>query len=258
MTADFYDRLAPFYHLLYEDWDRAIERQGTALADLLRECGVAPGQSILDAAAGIGTQTIGLAARGYQVTASDISAGAIDRLNRELSRRALHADTRVDDLLSLQHTRSESMDAVLACDNSLPHLLTDAALLQALRSCLRCCRTGGVAIFSLRDYANIERKTPDVRPYGLREENGQRFLAVQVWEWQGDQYDLRMYLTTEFEDGGCSTQVLKSRYHAVTIDRLIALMHEAGFVDITRRDDVLFQPVLIGRRPGTTTRSLHD
>lgn len=258
MTASFYDQLAPFYHLLYEDWDRAIERQGAALEGLLREHGVAPGQPILDAAAGIGTQTIGLAARGYQVTASDLSAGAIARLEHELSRRSLRADARVDDLLSLQHTPTGSMDAVLACDNSLPHLLTDDALLQALRSCLRCCRAGGVAIFSLRDYAQIERKTPDVRPYGLRHENGQRFLAVQVWEWQGDQYDLCMYLTTEAADGACRTQVLKSRYYAVTIDRLIALMHEAGFVDIARRDDVLFQPVLIGRRPGATTRSPHD
>ena len=249
MTASFYDQLAPYYHLLYADWESAIVKQGSALADLLRRSGVGPGQPVLDAASGIGTQSIGLLTRGYVVTASDISPKAIERLNEELSRRDLRANTRVDDLLTLEHTRSESMAAVLACANSIPHLLSDAELLRSFKSCYRCLRPGGVAIFSVRDYAAIERKSPDVRPYGLRYDAGSRFLAVQVWEWHGDEYDLRVYLTSESSDGLCQTQVLKSRYYAVSIDRLLALMAEAGFDRIQRRDDVLFQPVLMGYRP---------
>jgi hypothetical protein len=64
MTATFYDRLAPHYHLLYGDWDAAITRQGDALSDLLVAQGIAPGAPILDAACGIGTQSIGLARHG--------------------------------------------------------------------------------------------------------------------------------------------------------------------------------------------------
>jgi SAM-dependent methyltransferase len=253
MTAHFYDRLAPYYHLLYGDWERSVTRQGAALSGLLQELGVAPGSAILDAASGIGTQTLGLLQQGYRLTASDVSSGAIERLKAELSRRALHAPVHVDDLRTLVHTASQSMAAVIACDNSLPHLLSDAELLQALRSCHRCLQPGGVAVFSVRDYAAIERVNPDVRPYGLRHEAGRRFLAVQVWEWgQGeeqDRYDLRIYLTSESPEGVCETQVLRSRYYAVTIERLQALLVEAGFVDTQRRDDVLFQPVLVGRRP---------
>lgn len=94
----------------------------------------------------------------------------------------------------------------------------------------------------------IERKSPDVRPYGLRYEEGSRFLAVQVWEWGADQYDLRMYLTSESPPGICETRVLRSRYYAVSIAQLLALLAEAGFVEVQRRDNVLFQPVLLGRR----------
>ena len=140
------------------------------------------------------------------------------------------------------------MAAVIACDNSIPHLLSDAEILGAFRSCLRCLRLGGIAVFSVRDYAAIERHNPDVRPYGAHIENGERFLAVQVWEWDGDQYDLRLYLTSESPEGECRTRVLLSRYYAVPIATLVALMTEAGFVDVLRRDDVLFQPVLTGRR----------
>lgn len=249
MTAAFYDQLAPYYHLLYGDWESSVAKQGEALARLLREAGVVPGDQVLDAASGIGTQTFGLLERGYRVTASDISPGAIERFKVELSRRALLATAHVDDLRTLSRTSSESMAAVVACDNSIPHLLSDGELLQAFRSCYRCLRPGGIAIFSVRDYAAIERINPDVRPYGLRYEAGNRFLAVQVWEWDNDQYDLRIYLTSESPEGICETQVLRSRYYAVSIERLLSLLVEAGFVCAERRDDVLFQPVLLARRP---------
>jgi SAM-dependent methyltransferase len=248
-VTDFYDRLAPHYHLLYGDWEAAVDKQGAALARLLAAHDVAPGQPVLDAACGIGTQTLGLIRHGYRLTASDASPAAVKRLQRELAERGLQAQAQVDDLRTLSQVASGSMAAVLACDNSVPHLLSDAELLQCFSACLRCLRPDGVGVFSVRDYAAIPRVDPDVRPYGIRRVGDDRFIAVQVWEWAGDQYDLRLYLTTEKADGRCSTEVLRSRYYAVTTDRLLALMREAGFADAQRRDDVLFQPVLVGRRP---------
>ena len=191
-TASFYDELAPSYHLLYGDWEASVKRQGAALAELLRADGVAPGEPVHDAACGIGTQTLGLLQHDYRVSASDLSPGAVERLNAELARGNLPAEARVDDLRTLEHVPSGSLAAVIACDNSIPHLLTDEEILRAFKCCHRCLRRGGVAVFSVRDYAVIERRNPDVRPYGMRVEGGCRFLAVQVWEWDGDCYDLRM------------------------------------------------------------------
>ncbi|NRR29568.1 class I SAM-dependent methyltransferase [Oxalobacteraceae bacterium] len=249
MTQAFYDDLAPYYHLLYGDWENAVREQGAALSALLRELGVASGAAIHDAACGIGTQTLGLLASGYRVSASDLSQGAVERLQGELARRELQATVFVDDLRSLDGLAANSKAAILACDNSIPHLLSDAEILASFRSCYRCLEPGGFAVISVRDYDRIERKSPDVRPYGLRYEGENRFLAVQAWEWDGDQYDVRMYLTSESAAGECSTRVLKSRYYAVSVDRLIELMREAGFAGVKRRDDVLFQPVIFGQRP---------
>lgn len=250
MDTAFYDRLAPDYHLLYPDWERAVARQGAALATVLRAHGVAPGEPVLDAACGIGTQTLGLIAQGFALTASDLSPGAVTRLQQELDARGLHATLRVDDLRGLSGTATGSQAAVLACDNSLPHLLSDDEILQAFASAWRCLRPGGLLLISVRDYAAIPRVSPDVRPYGAqRDAEGRRFLAVQVWEWDGDCYDLRLYRTVEHPDGRCDTEVLRSRYRAITLDRLAELMAEAGFEAIERRDDVLFQPVLLGRKP---------
>ena len=175
MTAGFYDQLAPFYHLLYADWERSADTQGRALDALLGELGLTAHASIHDAAAGIGTQTIGLLRAGYKVSASDISPGAIARLRQELNRLSLNAAATVDDMRVLSSVATGSQDAVIACDNSISHLLSDDEILLAFQQCWRCLAPGGVAVFSVRDYSSIERKSPDVRPYGLRQEHGQPF-----------------------------------------------------------------------------------
>jgi hypothetical protein len=36
-VGTFYDRLAPLYHLIYEDWEASVTRQGVALASLIGE-----------------------------------------------------------------------------------------------------------------------------------------------------------------------------------------------------------------------------
>lgn len=55
----FYDSLAEVYHLIFEDWDRAIARQGRVPEALIRRK-TGPGPlRILDCACGIGTPGIG-------------------------------------------------------------------------------------------------------------------------------------------------------------------------------------------------------
>ena len=81
--SDFYDRLASLYHLIFQDWNGSIERQAGQLTNLIRErWGVGP-KTVLGASCGIGTQAIGLSQRGFLVTASDLSAGAITRARAE-------------------------------------------------------------------------------------------------------------------------------------------------------------------------------
>ena len=97
-TEDFYDALAPFYHLLFPDWEASIARQGAALDAVIRAEAGSDARTVLDVAAGIGTQALGLAALGYAVTASDLSSGAVRRLRDEAARRGLAIDARQADM----------------------------------------------------------------------------------------------------------------------------------------------------------------
>ena len=250
MDPTFYDRLAPYYHFLYTDWEASIERQGAALAALLDDLGIAPGAAVHDAACGIGTQTIALARRGYRMTGSDLSPGALRRAQAELESRGLSATLTVGDMRDLDRIVAEPVHAVIACDNAVPHLLCDSEIRDALRSCRDAVLPGGAVVLSLRDYDAVPRRSPDVHPHAVHHDGNRRVVPVQVWEWDQDHYDLRLYVTEEHATGACSTHMLSTRYYAITINRLVELAREAGLVQVERRDGVLFQPVVVGLRGG--------
>jgi len=242
----FFDALAPTYHLLYQDWPASVARQGAALAALLHEYAVMPGDAVHDAACGIGTQAIGLAQHGYAVSASDLAPAAVARARTELAGRGLSVAVSVADVRDVARAVPGPVAAVLACDDVLPHLGDDAEILRAFRAMRAVLRPGGVAVVSMRDHLPHARHGPEVHPYGLRRDGDGRLLAVQVWEWtDADHYDLRLYLTSETPDGRCDARVLRTRLYAASVCRLRALLREAGFASVERHDGILFQPVLV-------------
>ncbi len=76
--SSFYDPLAEHYHLLFDDWDNAIDRQRRIIGPLLSSRKSGKALKILDCACGIGTQSLVLAKLGHRVTASDLSPAAVD------------------------------------------------------------------------------------------------------------------------------------------------------------------------------------
>jgi glycine/sarcosine N-methyltransferase len=138
-TKQFYDDLSSYYHLIFEDWNVSMARQGDALVQLIdSELGPIQvgGVRVLDAACGIGTQTLPLAARGFQLYARDPSPAAVVRLKREAEARRLVVDTAVSDTRWVASSVSGSFDVVLAFDNSVPHLLDDNDLCAAFQEFL--------------------------------------------------------------------------------------------------------------------------
>jgi SAM-dependent methyltransferase len=248
---DFYDRIAPFYHLISPDWDASIERQADQLAEIFRDHWGGGSKSVLDVSCGIGTQAIGLARKGHGVTASDRSAGAIERAREEARRRGVRIDFSVCDMRAAHGHQGRQFDVVISCDNSIPHLLTDAEILTALRQMYACARPGGGCLLTVRDYDREERGTGIVKHYGTREEAGVRYAIFQVWDFRGDVYDLAMYFVADDRSAGPLTaHVMRSRYYAIGTGHLLDLMRQAGFASVERLDGRFYQPVLVGSREG--------
>ena len=120
---DFYDRLAQLYDLIFVDWDATMEQQAGHLAATIRELWGADVRTVLDVACGIGTQSIGLAKKGFAVTASDLSARAVERAKVEARQRGVQIDFSVCDMRTAHDHHGRQFDLVISCDNAMPHLL---------------------------------------------------------------------------------------------------------------------------------------
>lgn len=246
--GNFYDALAPWYHLVYQDWEATIGRQGRALSSLVASEWGSPPHRVLDAAVGIGTQALGLAAQGFRVTGSDISLSAVQRAGEEAGRRGLRLSCLVGDVRALP-VRSTTFDIVLACDNALPHLLSEDDIRCAFQECLRCIRPRGGCVISMRDYGMPPSPgAVETQDYGERIWSGRRCRLVQTRRWRGELYDVAFELVTNDETKEVVARTPETTYFAIRIERMAVLMEEAGFTRVHRIDGCLFQPVLVGTR----------
>src|ERR1700734_2985440 len=121
--ASFYDDLADDYHLIFEDWDKSIERQAAILGPLLEKYTGQVEPRVLDCACGIGTQSIGLSLRGHHLVASDLSQTSVSRAESEAVHRGATIQFHLADMRNLSVISEGEFDAVIAADNAIPHLL---------------------------------------------------------------------------------------------------------------------------------------
>lgn len=248
MTQQFYDSFASTYHLIYPDWKQTIAWQAETLDQIIRSQWTPQPTAVLDVACGIGTQSLGLAQMGYRMTGSDLSLEAVKRARQEALGRSLDIQLSVADMRHAQQHHKRQFDLVLACDNAIPHLLSDRDISQALQAFYDCIRPGGGVLISVRDY-DLEDKETKIKAEGVRYVDGVRHVLLQVWEFSGEIYDLIFYVIKDEGGSICQTEVKRTRYYAVGLSTLVQLMQDAGFDDIEVIRDVYFQPVIVGTRP---------
>lgn len=245
----FYDDFSVYYHLIYDNWDASMSRQGKHLDAVIRSVLPQGELEVLDAACGIGTQSMGLAISGgaYRITGCDLSPASISRAKLEAAKRGLEIAFSPADMLKLHDTIGQrQFDVVLACDNAVPHLLNDQLIGEAFGQFYKCTKEGGLCLISVRDYANIPASGTQVHPYGVRELDGKRVILLQLWEFSGSTYQIHLYMLEDDGYGHVHARVFRTTYYAVGTERLAELMTEAGFREVCRLDGVFFQPILIG------------
>ena len=249
ITQTFYNNLAPQYDKLFRDWQAATSEQAVILNGIFADNGFDKTARVLDWACGIGTQAIGLAAIGYDVTASDIS----DRELAEAAGRAEANGVKIRfehaDFRALSDVFSEQFDIVIAMDNALPHMLTGKSLEAAIGSITGRIRPGGIFVASIRDYDSIlSAKPPYSPPYIHRTDKGQR-VSFQTWDWNGDHYRLTQYIIDD-ED---TLRVAKfdCEYRAVRREELTDLLRSNGCGEVTWKfpaETGFYQPIAVARK----------
>ena len=246
-TLSFYDDLAGDYHLIFADWEASVRKQSGVLATLLADD---PGR-VLDVSCGIGTQSLALALAGRSVVGRDLSPKSVQRAAEEAQRLGVTASFEVGDARVACPADEGAFGAVISLDNALPHLLTQADVLQALTAARRALQPGGVLCLSTRDYDRLGEERPTSDPVRVFGAPPHRRLVLQVWTWEVDRplYHLEHLLLHE-ADPSWTVRSRRATYRAWRREELRDLTVQAGFSAVTWRtpeETGFFQQLLTAR-----------
>jgi predicted TPR repeat methyltransferase len=224
-----YELLAPFYDLYTHDYaheDLLGNIEGIAL-----EHGLS-GRRLLDVGCGTGKSFLPMLARGYEVTACDISPGMVERA-REAGDPG-GAEVFVADARELPDVGP--FDLSIALDDALNYLLSDEELAMVFDGVARNLRPGGLFVFDLNSLLTYRQFfTRDVAT-----EVGNAFFC-----WRGEER------AEEFMPGSVASSVIEvfssegvecwRRYSSRHVQRhhppaaVSRLLDEAGFELLSRR-----------------------
>lgn len=249
ITQTFYDNLASQYDKLFLDWNETTKEQAELLDKIFQNNGFDSTAQILDCACGIGTQSIGLAKLGYNVTASDISDGELS----EAKTRSLNANVKIRfeyaDFRALSNTFSEQFDIIIAMDNALPHMMTSSDLEKSIQSIANQIKENGIFVASIRDYDKLLKDKPPYSPPYIHKTNKGQRVSFQTWEWNDDCYKLIQYIIDD-ED---SLQINKfeCEYRATKREELTRLLSANGCKEVLWKfpeETGFYQPIIIAKK----------
>lgn len=234
-VAEFYDKLAYNYHLIFEDWDSSIKIQAEILDALIQsQIKRSPARiCLLDCSCGIGTQAIGLSLLGYKTHASDLSPNAIERAKAEANRLGADIVFSVADFRKINSYVDSKFDVIITCDNSLPHLLTKEDVQLAIKSIYEAIEAGGLFLASIRNYDEILKEKPRFTIPSIFNGPQRKRIVFQVWDWDSHEpiYMLTHFIIQQYEQGW-QTNSHSTKYRALKRDELSSILNESGFIDI--------------------------
>lgn len=249
ITQSFYNNMASQYDKLFLDWEATTHEQAAFLSGIFKENGFDDTSQILDCACGIGTQAIGLALLGYNVTGSDISEGEIEEAKKRATENKAKICFKQADFCNLSKTFAEQFDIIIAMDNALPHMLSSIALESAVKSIINQMKHGGMFIASIRDYDMLlKEKPPYSAPYIHKTDKGQR-VSFQTWEWNGDNYKFIQYIIDD--EGKLQISKFECEYRATRREELTNLLLSNGCNGVEWKlpeETGFYQPVLIAKK----------
>src|SRR3954454_5947743 len=187
-TYEAYELLAPFYDRYthgyeHECWLAGIEAIGLEHGLL--------GSRLLDVGCGTGKSFLPMVARGYEVTAFDISPAMVVRACEAAAGSG--AEVLVADVRELP--RLGRFDLATALDDALNYLLSDDELLAAFTALARNLRPGGVLVF-------------DVNSLPAFQDGLTRDMAMEMdgafFCWRGE-----LGAPSEMEPGGIGSAVIE-------------------------------------------------
>lgn len=249
-TNDFYDAIADYYPLFYKDWATKLEREGLSLRAIFRKKGI---QRVLVPACGVGTQAIPLAELGYEVVATDASAGMLRKAQENATERGLLDQIQFERALfdELPDVVDGPFDAIVCKGNALPHLLTDEAIETTLLIFYELLRPGGSLVIGMRDFEPFMDHRPRFLPgFDHMDDDGKEFITFEIWEWEDGPPTIATQNLYIVRGKAPKLETIKRtvNYRPLSVDEVKVVLLELGYEDFGEYPD-RWEQVIYVRKP---------
>jgi|GEM_PF-3075740 SAM-dependent methyltransferase len=256
-VSDQYSKISKHYEYWFKSsWPEPAKIQGKALESVLRGQGLQGRLRALDLTSGMGTQAIGLAMCGHEVVALDISAGQVERGQKEAEAidKALPIEFALGDATHPADYVSGTFDAIFSFGNSLPLLGSADALRSALSDSLKLLNPGGVFLASLRDHTDLRKRQPHLIGSGPVNIDGKKGVWVETGIWMPDGKHYTSHITFVLNEPRHEEYYYPfPPLAAVTKEEFVDLMKDAGFANVSfhEKDEhpEFTCPLFLGKRP---------
>jgi glycine/sarcosine N-methyltransferase len=218
----------------FVNWPRRLSFELPFIEEQIGRYGNLPYGRVLDAACGTGQHAIALAQRGYQAAGADLSPAMIERARRNAAEAGVAAPFAVAGFGQLKRTFGQySFTALLCLGNSLPHLLSPAALADALADFAACLAPGGLLILQNRNFDLVmANRTRWMEPQSHREGDAE-WLFLRFYDFDPDGLITFNILTLKRQgDAPWTQQVHTTRLRPLRYAELRAALTAAGFTDL--------------------------
>ena len=252
-VQQFYDDMAEEYHFIFADWGKSVYRQADILENFLTKLGENPPKTVLDCTCGIGTQTIALAMKGYQLLGTDLSPAEIEHAKEYAQRFELQQipGFAVADLLQAPSNPQE-YEIVLAFDNAIAHFHSEEELARALQTMRLQLKAGGLLALSLRDYDALAKERSQHSGLTVADDAEGRRIIFQTWDWaeDGSTYQMEVFFMRQSETGW-QTRSYKSNLRAWQREDISRILDKLGVEAIEwhlPEASGFYQPIVTARK----------
>ncbi len=195
---------------------------------------------VLDTACGTGQHLIALADAGFNCAGADISAGMVKQAVSNIAATGHTIPVYEAGFLDLAASfEGQRFDAVLCLGNSLPHVLNQPDLVNALSQFHHLIRPGGKLIVQMRNFDPIIDKHERWMPPQTYREDGRTWIFFRFYDFDPD--GRITFNIAVLDDEGGETfhqELITNRLWPLTSELMLEVLEQVGFQEVRLLGDL--------------------
>lgn len=221
-----------FYDTLSEDYDRFVDWEARLAFEMpfLRVLfGQHQVRRVLDVACGTGHHAIAFSEEGHEATATDVNQAMVDRARANVAAKEARVDVYRLGFGGLSEELSGPYDAITCLGNSLPHIMTEEAMVEALVDMASMLRPGGILLVQNRNFDRVLARQERFMPPEVHRSEDEEWIFVRFYDLEGEELRFNMVRLHRRGNESWSTHLEHTRLRAWRCRQLETLLSRSGF-----------------------------